>query len=523
LVTLNGVEFTANDYKAWWKNWQEEGDKLPATPDQFIEWQLMAQEALDMQFDQDPSYQKKLLVFLQVRSLMLLKNEEIDSKNVISDQEAWEVYEQEYCPRLRLAALIFTDQQNAEQKMQSLKDGKTTFDQLVAVVPTEAQVQAGETNDSGPQGYDEKVVRLKNLEQKWRNSLEGAKIGDLIGPLQAQHIYTIVKPIEILGPSQEDFAQVKKRIVEKLAKKNSQNLTEELFNRLMKKYMVKVDEELLAAIDGEDLSEEDGKKILISTTKEPISVGDFVNIIKKDAMFRAKYKFAKQELERNKKRILLNVLSQTLISWESMARHYEEKEPLKQTFDFYRRHRLVSQLKSQLINPEAEITEEDVKKYYDENDAILTSPEIVSFMMIKGEPELIEKIDAEINKGSSFSEVAEKTFPGEMPVRQVPVADLDNDLRKVVESLRVGEISKPFQHQDMLALVRLVGRTTPKKVPYQHVREQLTSKLKDEKYARVKKNLLDNLRKRSQIEINYKEWERLHKELEESYATKQNN
>ena len=513
LVTVNGIEFTANDFKVWWQNWKDKGDKLPGTPDQFVDWQLMAQEALAMQFDQEPSYLRKLQVFLQVRSLMIFKGEEIDSKNRISDKDAWRLYEQEYCPSFRLNALIFIDQKNAEEKMHALKADEISFVDLVGKVGT----------DSGPKGHDEKVVRLKKLDEMWRNSLKNAKAGDLIGPLKTKDLFVVVQLSEVLGPRQDDFAQVKKGIVTKLKKKNARKLTGELIDRLMKKYEVKIDEEMLVAIKADRLSEEDAKKILISTNKDQIAVGDFVKKLQKSKAFREKYKFEEQEFEKQKKWVLANILSQTLISWEAIASHYEEKEPFKGTFDFYRRHRLVREVDRLLLKPESKITAEDVRLYYDENDAILTSPEMVSILMLKGEPELIGKIVAEINQGSSFAEVVEKTFPGEIPVRHVSVEDLDKDLRKIVESLRVGEISKSFQHQGMVALVRLVGRKKSKKAPFKHVSQQIRAKMEKDKYAQAKKTLLDTLKKRSEIVINYKEWERVHKELEESYATKKNN
>ncbi|MDH4321178.1 MAG: hypothetical protein OEV73_06730, partial [Desulfobulbaceae bacterium] len=99
LVAINGIEYRAEDFKNWWQNWQEKDQPLPETLDPFIEWQLMAKEAKRMELDNTPTYQRKIAVFLSVRSLMLLKYEEIDSKIVVDEQAIRQEYESSYTPR----------------------------------------------------------------------------------------------------------------------------------------------------------------------------------------------------------------------------------------------------------------------------------------------------------------------------------------------------------------------------------------------------------------------------------------
>ena len=80
LVTINGIDYSSDDFKRWWGLWNEEKGRLPDDPQPFIEWKLLAQEARTMELDQLGSYRRKLEVFLKSRTRMLLKNEEVDSK-----------------------------------------------------------------------------------------------------------------------------------------------------------------------------------------------------------------------------------------------------------------------------------------------------------------------------------------------------------------------------------------------------------------------------------------------------------
>ncbi|MCF6188719.1 MAG: hypothetical protein L3J49_14745, partial [Desulfobulbaceae bacterium] len=80
LVTIDGREYSGDDFRVWWENLREKDMVLPETPDPFVDWVLMFREAERMQLYQDPDYRKKVLTFLKARTLMLLKAEEVDSR-----------------------------------------------------------------------------------------------------------------------------------------------------------------------------------------------------------------------------------------------------------------------------------------------------------------------------------------------------------------------------------------------------------------------------------------------------------
>jgi len=93
LVTINGVEHTRQDFEKWWQFWKEEDSVLADNPDIYIDWLLMKQQAQEMELYENPSYKAKVRVFLKVRGLMYLKNEEIDSKMKLGDREIREYYQ----------------------------------------------------------------------------------------------------------------------------------------------------------------------------------------------------------------------------------------------------------------------------------------------------------------------------------------------------------------------------------------------------------------------------------------------
>ena len=65
---------------------------FPATPQGFIDYLLFVEEGRLMEYDLTPEYQRTLEVFLKVRGLAFLKNEEIDSKINITEKQIREFF-----------------------------------------------------------------------------------------------------------------------------------------------------------------------------------------------------------------------------------------------------------------------------------------------------------------------------------------------------------------------------------------------------------------------------------------------
>ena len=49
LVSIDGTDYTADDFKHWWKFWNDTDSPLPATPDSYINFLLLSREAARME------------------------------------------------------------------------------------------------------------------------------------------------------------------------------------------------------------------------------------------------------------------------------------------------------------------------------------------------------------------------------------------------------------------------------------------------------------------------------------------
>ncbi len=87
LAEINGRAYTAQEFREWWQHYREEDTPFPATPDPFVDWHLLVQEAERMELFSSPSFQRKVQVFLRARAIMLLKYEEVDSRIQLDEQQ----------------------------------------------------------------------------------------------------------------------------------------------------------------------------------------------------------------------------------------------------------------------------------------------------------------------------------------------------------------------------------------------------------------------------------------------------
>ncbi len=509
LVRINGVEYTKEDFVHWWENWREKDTPLPETLEPFIDWFLLFQEGERMRLFEDPSYRRKVRIFLEARALMLLKGEEVDRKIKIARKEVKRIYREEYVPILHIKAVVFPSKEEAESFLEEVKK-KGSFEEL--------------TRKKFPQSnrrvFDWGWKRPLVFPSSIKDELVKTKEGEVVGPVKWMGRYWLLKLVEKKGASDEDFGKVRGGIENKLRKKQEGKLTLALINRLKRKYHVWIDEELLKSINIADPQREFMSRLLLRMGKLEMKVADFLAQVKKELDFRKKYRFPIKDKEKIKRIVLNNLISQTLTSWEALSRHYERKPPFKWVYRFYCQHRIIKELENQLFWPKVKVTEEDARRYYQEHLDEFRLPGLVKVAFIQtGDEKLAQRIEKALNRGEDFFEVARKfTFHG-ATVQRIPTNRLMPEMRELVLSLSPGEVGSSGKVGDYFYIVKLIERVEERQKPFEEVKKSITEKLKKERFEEIKKSYLSELKRMSKIKVNEAAWKRLRKELRERDET----
>ncbi len=498
LVTINGQNYSADDFRHWWSNWKDKDSRLPQSPRPFVDWFLLVQEANRMELYTDPDYRHKVMTFLKSRALMMLKGEEVDSKVRITEDRLRAVYHHDYSPRRLLGIFYFRDKGEAERMCRKWT-GKSYHD-------TAQDRQKGISSER-------RWLRPIALPATWKAALKGLEPGHVTDPFKWEKTYMCLSLIEEKGPEDVDYRRVKGDIRQRLRKREETRLTAELVTRLREKYHVKVNKDLLDAIDPLHVPEGMMGRPLIITDKGNVSVGFFVRQVNREIKANRGLASSKKGIERIKTGLLEDMISQTLISWESLDRHYERRPPFKWVYRYYCQHRLIRSLEDRLFKPKIEVSSKDVKRYYLGHLQDFTRPGTVSLALVKADSKQIAGLWKEVSLGADLLKVARARSLDYVPVHNVPVNRLPLAIRKEIEQLSQGETSHPFKMDGEMAVLKLLRRSPARPFPLVTVREKIRRRLVDERLSALKADYLKRLRERSKIKVNHRIWRKLQSEL----------
>ncbi len=500
LVKINGEKYSEEDFIHWWENWREKNQPPPETLDPYIDWILLYQEAKRMKLYEDPAYRRKIRIFREVRSLLMLRWEEVGKKIKITEDELWEYYKKNYTPIFHLELFTF---ESMDKSKKFLKEVEKTNNMTEAAKKLNVKRSVVKR-------------RLRSIPLPFRKDLENGKT--ISGPKEWNGKVYIVKVIDKSEGSKEDFEKIKKRLERKLRRKKEWELTEKLIEKLKRKYNVSYDEELLEKINIKNPQKELMDKVLLRIGRRKLTVREFLFYVNKQISFRKRFGFPLEDEEKFKKRILDTMISQTLTSWEALNRHYEKNPPFKWIYEFYCQRRLIKELEKKVIKPMVKVTEEDLRKYYEENKEKFKTPPLLKIAYVfSKDKKLIRMIARDIKEGKDLFDAA-RDRNVKIIVKTLEADKLPEPLKSEVESMEEGEISEVINIDGGSYIIKLIERGKEKVRTFKEVRLEIKEKLEKERFNRIRSWYIAQLRRKSSIKINEKAWKKLKKRLKEKYV-----
>jgi parvulin-like peptidyl-prolyl isomerase len=506
LVTIGGKKYTDDDFKSWWRFWRKDAESQISsrTLDEFINWQLLRKEAENIGLADTPSFKRQTRIFLQSRTLLMLKNEEINSRINVTDTDVSKRYEQEYLPRWNVIVLYFKDKEQAATAWQQLSNGTVTVEEI--------QARDSEAPDSVT--FTDKWYRPNRVDPGWQTLFEQTGPGKVIDPSAYGNGPRLHYLKEIKGKDEEDFATVKENIRRDLWKEQENAYTIALLDRLREEYQIKVDEDRLAALDINGAADSFSDIPIITSTRQNYSEKEFVAVIGRLMRTRPGILYeTSEDIAKLKAETLENVLSQSLTNWGSLDRHYEEKEPFKSEYDFNYGHRLVLALENQIAASPPEITEEQIRQYYQDNIDQYTQPLLFKFYIIDEAQGPIDKLWADVAVGKKFRQGLETMFEKNIEPSETPASHLDPEIKAVLDRLNDGETSPVFTAQGTRVLVHLVERIPEGPLPLEDVQDSIRKDLALQEKIKAYLAYTDKLKKKIDIEIKEQRWKAIVEEL----------
>jgi hypothetical protein len=497
LLVIDGVSYTAQDFKEWWRYWRDEGAGLPANPEVFVDWLLLVNEAERLELSRSPAYQRKVEAFLKVRALLMLKSEEVDAKIVVTEGLLRDHYQKEYSPRLHLQLLFFNDRRSAEQAVEELRSGQRDMEYF----------------KSRPDVfYEEQILRPQETTAVWRDVLSGMAVGGISDPLAWGEGFRVFRLQSRIWFDDEDFTLLRTRIGREVRKQEEVRLANAMVESLKERYRVRINRQLLAGVDLYTPESSKSESALVRTDKQVITVRQFVEQVSRRRDFLQNHGADPVVLEGFKNRALEDMLAQSLTSWTALDRHFEKEPPLQAVYQFYIRNQLVKDLEKQLLE-EIPTLQDEIVAYYGEHRDEFAKPATVQIAVVKYAGELIDQIWAEIISGVDFTLVAEK-YTGRTPVvGEQPLTRIPATLKAVISKLKMGEVGKPFYENGEWNIIKLVARQPAMVQPLEAAGPKIREILRRKVFEERKAESLEQLKARAIVSINDQVWRQLREEL----------
>lgn len=508
LATINEREYTVEDYKSWWEQWREPGMEIHQTPEPFVNFHLKVQEAETMELYTRPEYQRKVSIFRKVRSLMLLRQEEILAKvGEPTEAQLRELYEQRYLPRFTLLAARFDTEAQAQTFLDALTDA--TPEEALAAMDLEVKDHLARLE----QAYEERLSP-----EVWEHiiNLEPGTWGE---PYQWHEVWNLMQVEEKHSFDPQHFAHVRSALENQWREQRRAELNRAFQQDLRDKYQVEIHRERIDKLSDAGVPPElegqagitfDGSDIALEVLHSAA-----LKEVEKRSSSKNDFTFG-QALDI----VVSDMVAQTITGFEAMQRHYEEHSPFKEVYTFYTQYRLTKELEKMVLKQEdLEVSAEEVKQAYEDQLDRFTVPEMVYMARVETrEKKLANQLREKLQRGEPFVEVVRPLTPEGIPSRWSDPSEEPAVLKQALDGAVPGQ-SGVVELDDRVCFFKLLHRQSGQVQEFDQVKEQLRAELEEEKRRQALKNLHERLRSASDVEVNQRVWERIYNDLVEEEAS----
>jgi len=499
LLTVNGTSYQITDYINWWHEWRDT-DELPQTADAYIDWLLLSAEAEQMQLQDKLHYQDKIATFLKVRSLMMLKKEEVDDKiDHADDKELHKIYLRDYVPHWQLRTITFTEHANLNLFLKACTEfpERSTEEILSNLDLPEQQHILSSVVWERPNNLPKQILELLQQSMNQRFS----------APYPWNNTWQIIEIITTEPASDEDFSKLRNTIAVNNLKKQQAQLTAKLMERLREKYPVKINQELLDAINFDGVAENRGQETVLELLSHKITAIQLYTAAKRQFDSFAPQQKKSTAFQRVLHQVINGIITQNLTNTEALSRNYQLQPPLKTTFDFYCKHRLIRELEQQLIAPAAKLSAEEIKNAYEKRKQQLAGPTTVEIIRAQtSDEQLANRLRKKMRQGEDFLSIISVLGSTQPRIESVEVEQLSTPLQQALQYMHSGE-SKVVNEQDFITFVQLIKAQHQQIVTFEQIKNELRAQLQQQAMRKKRQEIVQQLRQRSTIKLNQKQWQ----------------
>lgn len=214
--------------------------------------------------------------------------------------------------------------------------------------------------------------------------------------------------------------------------------------------------------------------------------------------------------ETGKKEYLDRLIVKRLLLKEAAKAKLEGEKEFQERVNDFKEQLLIETLLKKKITADTQMSEDDLKKYYEEHKEDFKKDREINtrHILVKTEEEA-KQVQAKIQKGEDFIDLARK-YSIDPNVRQTggeigfqPKGSLIPEYENAALKLnKVGQVSGIVKTQFGFHIIRLEGVKPPTYVPFDEVKDFIKQKNAQDKQKEVLERYIEELRKNAKITIN---------------------
>lgn len=297
--------------------------------------------------------------------------------------------------------------------------------------------------------------------------------------------------------SDEEFPKIKGALEKKLRREREEELSKDYLSMLRQRYLVKINHELLKEVDlngtTTEIVEKRGNEVIVEIDDEKMTLSEFINL-------------SKNYSDKDKDRILNNLIDRKLIEKEALKRNYINDSNFKKGVDHFKRLLLRNLFIQKVIIPQIIITEEDLKRYYEENkDKFKVPVRYYLAQITTNSTKEAQEIMNALKNNADFQMLAKKKsldiFADEGgKIGWITKDRLIKPIAEKIDEMKIGDFEM-FEINNYYLIIKLLDKTKEVFYPFDFVKDQIKNDLLEQKINESLKRYAEEIKKEITIRV----------------------
>lgn len=249
-------------------------------------------------------------------------------------------------------------------------------------------------------------------------------------------------------------------------------------------------------------ADKDGGKVIATISNRAITIDAFKARIDRLPAYYQKI------IKGNLKRYLDETIMEMLLYEEALRKGLDRDKEVKEVLKEARKKVLISKLVTSEVDEKAKVSEEEMRKYYDEHKDEFKAPEMwrASHILVADESQA-KSIADELSKGGDFAELAKKYSIDTTASRGGDIGffrqgQLVPEFEKACLKLNIGQTGEILHTQFGYHIIKLTDKREADSQSYDEAKRAIESELIRKRKTVLFDDMVSNLKSRYSVNIN---------------------